>query len=29
LWAVFGPAMTFYVGAGIAGISLFGLLVKK
>lgn len=29
LWAAFGPAMTFYVGAGIAGISLFGLLVKK
>ena len=29
LWTVFGPAMTFYVGAGIAGVSLFGLLIKK
>ncbi|MBT9460979.1 MAG: MFS transporter [Rugosibacter sp.] len=29
LWAAFGPAMTFYVGAGIAGVSLFGLLIKK
>jgi MFS family permease len=29
LWTVSGPAMTFYVGAGIAGVSLFGLLIKK
>lgn len=29
LWAAFGPAMTFYVGASIAGVSLLGLLSKK
>ena len=29
LWSVFGPAMTFYVGAGIAAVALLGLLAAK
>jgi MFS family permease len=29
LWAVFGPAMTFYAGAAIASLALLGLLAKK
>ncbi|TBR12734.1 MAG: MFS transporter [Rugosibacter sp.] len=29
VWAAFGPAMTFYVGAAFAGVALIGLLTRR